>query len=150
MDMQQWLNEFQDSELELSYCMLDVTDLQAVERCIVDIKAKYGDLSGIIHGAGVTDDQFFIQKSEAQVSKVLAPKVLGTVNLDEASKDCHLDFFVIFSSIASVMGNIGQADYATANAFVDQYAYYRHSLVENDRRKGRTISINWPLWKMVV
>lgn len=53
MDMQQWLNEFQDSELEVSYCMLDVTDLQAVEHCIVDIKAEYGDLSGIIHGAGV-------------------------------------------------------------------------------------------------
>ncbi len=69
------------------------------------------------------------------------------VHLDEASQDCHLDFFVIFSSITGVMGNIGQADYATANAFVDQYAYYRNSLVKSQKRQGRTFSINWPLWE---
>ncbi|MBO1582984.1 SDR family NAD(P)-dependent oxidoreductase [Bacillus sp. XF8] len=146
-DMQQWLNEWKQRELEVSYQSLDVTDQQAVQRCIADIKEKYGDLNGIIHGAGVTDDHFMIQKTETQFTQVLAPKVSGVVNLDEASQDCHLDFFVVFSSIAGVMGNIGQADYATANAFMDQYVYYRNFLVKNQKRQGRTFSINWPLWE---
>ncbi|MBV2240657.1 SDR family NAD(P)-dependent oxidoreductase [Bacillus inaquosorum] len=64
-DMQQWLNEWQQSELKVIYRSLDVTDRQAVQRCIKDIKATYGDLNGIIHGAGVTDDHFMIQKSNA-------------------------------------------------------------------------------------
>ncbi|WP_237708014.1 SDR family NAD(P)-dependent oxidoreductase [Bacillus spizizenii] len=146
-EMQQWLNEWQQSELKVIYRSLDVTDRQAVQRCIKDIKGTYGDLNGIIHGAGVTDDHFMIQKKATQFTQVLAPKVAGVVHLDEASQDCHLDFFVIFSSITGVMGNIGQADYATANAFVDQYAYYRNSLVKSQKRQGRTFSINWPLWE---
>ena len=137
--MQQWLNQWQQHGLEVGYRSLDVTDLQAVQRCIADIKAEYGDLNGIIHGAGVTDDGFMIQKAATQFTRVLAPKVAGVVHLDEASQDCHLDFFVIFSSIAGVMGNIGQADYATANAFVDQYAHYRNTLVKSHKRHGRTI-----------
>jgi acyl carrier protein len=44
------------------------------------------------------------------------------------------------------MGNVGQADYATANGFMDQFAIYRNGLVDNNQRKGRTLSVNWPLW----
>ncbi|MBN4053246.1 KR domain-containing protein, partial [bacterium AH-315-L15] len=79
--------------------------------------------------------------------EVLAPKVTGLVNLDEASKELSLDFFVLFSSGAGAMGSIGQADYATANAFMDAYAKYRNTLVASKQRQGQTLSINWPLWK---
>lgn len=145
--MQQWLKEWKQRGVEVIYRSVDVTDRQAVQRCMSDIMATYGDLNGIIHGAGVTDDRFIIQKTETPFAQVLAPKVAGVVHLDEASQDCRLDFFVIFSSIAGVMGNIGQADYATANAFVDQYAHYRNALVKSHKRQGRTFSINWPLWE---
>ena len=77
---------------------------------------------------------------------MLAPKVTGTVNLDQASADLDLDFFVLFSSLAGAMGNVGQADYATANGFLDQFAAYRNRLVAGNQRHGRTRSINWPLW----
>ena len=69
----------------------------------------------------------------------------GLVNLDEASKDIALDCFICFSSI-SAQGNIGQADYAAANAFMDAYAGYRNTLVALKQRHGQTLSINWPLW----
>ncbi len=126
---------------------MDVTDREAVKGLIREINEKFGGLDGIIHSAGVLRDGFILKKSREQFQEVLAPKVDGLVNLDEESKDLTLDFFVVFSSLAGVFGNIGQADYATANAFMDAYAEYRNKLVIAGRRKGKTLSINWPLWQ---
>jgi polyketide synthase PksN len=78
---------------------------------------------------------------------VLAPKVAGLINLDNASRDMALDFFILFSSTSAVFGNPGQADYSAANAFMDVYARYRNSLRSSRQRTGITLSINWPLWK---
>ncbi|MCP4627267.1 MAG: KR domain-containing protein, partial [bacterium] len=92
-------------------------------------------------------DNFIIKKTKDEFEKVLAPKVAGLTNIDKASKDLQLDFFVMFSSFAGALGNIGQADYACANAFMDAYAAHRNELVKVKKRKGKTLSINWPLWK---
>ncbi|MCP4628837.1 MAG: KR domain-containing protein, partial [bacterium] len=99
------------------------------------------------HAAGIIRDNFIIKKTKEEFEKVLAPKVAGLTNIDEASKNLRLDFFVMFSSFAGAMGNTGQADYACANAFMDAYAEYRNDLVKAKKRKGKTLSINWPLWK---
>ena len=82
-----------------------------------------------------------------EFKEVLAPKVKGLLNLDEASINQPLDFFIFFSSESGSMGNAGQSDYACANSFMDTYAEYRKTLVKTDKRKGYTLSINWPLWK---
>ncbi|MDQ1352143.1 MAG: polyketide synthase PksN, partial [Acidobacteriota bacterium] len=78
---------------------------------------------------------------------VLAPKVYGTVNLDEATHDENLDFFVLFSSLTAVLGNIGQCDYGYANSFLDHFAHWREGLRAKGQRSGKTLAINWPLWK---
>src|SRR5204863_10185632 len=106
-----------------------------------------GQLNGILHSAGMIADNFILKKGGAEFIEVLAPKVTGTFNLDEASKDVELDFFVLFSSIAGAMGNPGQADYAVANGFMDQFAAYRNAQVAAGQRHGRTRSINWSLWQ---
>ncbi|WP_156497271.1 KR domain-containing protein, partial [Paenibacillus jamilae] len=111
------------------------------------IQEKFGSVHGIIHCAGVIHDNFILKKSREEFIEVLGPKVRGLVHLDEASSDQDLDFFVLFSSISGSLGNPGQADYATANAFMDAYAAYRNTLVEAQQRQGRTLSIRWPLWK---
>ena len=67
--------------------------------------------------------------------------------MDKASKNSKLDFFVVFSSGSGVIDNTGQADYACANAFMDAYAEYRNDLVRSEKRSGKTLSIDWPLWK---
>lgn len=54
---------------------------------------------------------------------------------------------MLFSSVAGAQGNPGQADYATATAFMDAYATYRNDLVASQKRQGQTLSINWPLWR---
>jgi polyketide synthase PksN len=141
------LKELEILGARIVYQQVDVTDRKAVESLIQSIQDKFGSLAGIIHSAGVIRDNFIIKKTKEEFEEVLAPKVTGLVNLDQASKDMSLDFFVFFSSIAGGLGNPGQGDYSTANAFMDAYAKYRNSLVVLNQRQGQTLSINWPLWK---
>ncbi|QBG56188.1 non-ribosomal peptide synthetase [Bacillus amyloliquefaciens] len=129
------------------YKKLNAADRRENEALIKELMAEFGKLNGIIHAAGVIQDRFLLQKTKEEFSEVLAPKVIGTAYLDEASKDCSLDFFVLFSSVSGVLGNVGQADYAAGNAFMDAYAAYRQSLTENGLRHGKTIAFNWTLWK---
>ncbi|MBC9915290.1 SDR family NAD(P)-dependent oxidoreductase [Chitinophaga varians] len=131
---------------QIVYHPLDLTDMDQVQSLMNDIKNKYKQVHGIIHSAGMVSDNFILKKTTEEFSAVLAPKVAGTYHLDEASKDIDLDFFVLFSSLSGVMGNPGQADYAAANAFMDAFAAYRQQLTLQQQRKGRTLSISWPLW----
>src|SRR5262249_5393789 len=73
--------------------------------------------------------------------------IYGSINLDLATRGENLDFFVLFSSVAAVMGNPGQSDYAYANSFLDSFAEVREGLRRTQHRWGRTLSINWPLWE---
>ncbi|MEW9712966.1 beta-ketoacyl synthase N-terminal-like domain-containing protein, partial [Paenibacillus sp. SI92] len=120
---------------------------QAVAELIRSLQEQFGKIDGIIHSAGVIKDNFIIKKTKDEFVEVLAPKVTGLENLDQASQDLRLDFFIFFSSLTGRFGNIGQADYATANAFMDAYADYRNRLAQLNLRHGKTLSVNWPLWQ---
>lgn len=130
----------------VSYYPLDVTNLDQVEKLIDKLVDKHKALDGIIHSAGMIRDNFILKKSLEEFCEVLAPKVLGAFHLDLASRKLDLDFFVLFSSIAAWIGNLGQSDYAVANAFLDCFAEYRNRLVHEGVRQGYTRSINWPFW----
>ncbi|MFF4407200.1 SDR family NAD(P)-dependent oxidoreductase [Streptomyces sp. NPDC001404] len=138
--------ELRSSGAEAAYEQADVTDRAQVEALVRRIRDTYGRLDGVLHSAGVIRDGFILKKTQADFDAVLAPKVTGLVNLDEATRDVHLDFLVPFSSVAGVSGNVGQADYAAANAFMDAFAAHRNTLVARGERRGRTLSVNWPLW----
>jgi polyketide synthase PksN len=128
------------------YRQVDVTDRKAVCELMQNIQKDFGGINGIIHGAGVIRDNFIIRKTEEEIANVLAPKVTGLMNLDQASMDMNMDFFILFSSMAGSLGNAGQSDYSSANAFMDAYTGYRNSLVKSKRRTGLTLAVNWPLW----
>ncbi len=129
------------------YLQGDVSRMDDVSSWVRAAREHFGSLNGVIHSAGVRRDSYLINKSWEESEQVLRPKVLGTLCLDEATRHEPLDFFVLFSSVSAVFGNAGQADYAHANAFMDEFAHYRETLRERDLRSGRAISINWPLWK---
>ncbi|MEJ2416576.1 MAG: SDR family NAD(P)-dependent oxidoreductase, partial [Exilibacterium sp.] len=131
----------------VDYRRVDVADGDALAALILAVQTECGGLDGIVHSAGVTRDSFIFNKTAADLEQVLAAKVAGAVNLDRASRALDLDFFMLFSSIAGAFGNAGQADYAAANAFMDAFAHYRNDLVAAGQRRGRTLSINWPLWR---
>jgi acyl transferase domain-containing protein/surfactin synthase thioesterase subunit/NAD(P)-dependent dehydrogenase (short-subunit alcohol dehydrogenase family)/aryl carrier-like protein len=133
--------------VDIEYGVLDVAIAADVFNCIDSIVKRYGRLSGIVHAAGIIRDNFILKKSAAEFAAVLAPKVAGTVNLDLGSRAFDLDCFILFSSVAAVFGNLGQSDYATANAFMDRYAQHRNDRLKREQKKGGTLSVNWPLWE---
>jgi polyketide synthase PksN len=133
--------------IRIDYQQVDVSDGPAVHALIQRVMAQYGHLDGIIHAAGVYRDSLLLNKTQEEVEAVLAPKAIGVEQLDEATSQIPLGFFVLCSSLAAVMGNVGQADYAGANAYLDAFAHARRAQVMAGERWGETVSINWPLWE---
>ncbi|PIS99320.1 hypothetical protein TSA1_37435, partial [Bradyrhizobium nitroreducens] len=130
----------------VDYRAVDVSDPIAVTNLIESITSEYGSLDTVIHCAGVLRDRLVQKKTSLELRDVFAPKVMGLFNLDRATAELPLDRFILFSSIAGVTGNVGQADYAAANAFMDAYAHHRSELAAQGLRHGQTLSVNWPLW----
>lgn len=133
-------------KIKLEYQQLDLENSDKVNAFFVDLLSRHHQINGIFHCAGMIADNFIFKKQNDEFNRVLAPKVSGTYNLDLATKDLALDFIVLFSSESS-LGSVGQSDYACANGFMDHFAEFRNKAVQKGLRYGRTISINWPLWK---
>ncbi|HWU88257.1 MAG TPA: SDR family NAD(P)-dependent oxidoreductase, partial [Kofleriaceae bacterium] len=134
------------SGARVEYRVVDVTDRRAVTELVQSLVREHGALHGILHSAGVIRDNFVVRKDIRELREVLAPKVRGTCYLDVATRELDLDFLILFSSVSAVLGNVGQADYAMANAFMDGYAARRNEWLRANGRSGRTLAINWPLW----
>ena len=119
----------------------DITDAESLELAFAQLHADgFPAIRGVVHAAGVAFPQLLLNMSAEAFDEVLKPKVLGAVALHEALRAEPLDFFVMFSSIASVVPSTGQGNYAAANAFLDAFARYRCS-------KGLpAVSINWGPW----
>jgi acyl carrier protein len=121
----------------------DVGDLQAMRALFADLPGGIAALRGVIHAAGVLDDGVLLQQEWNQFRRVLAPKVDGAWHLHRLSAKAPLDFFVLFSSVASILGGAGQGNHAAANAFEDALAFAR-------RAKGLPgTSINWGSWASI-
>ncbi|MFJ9818691.1 amino acid adenylation domain-containing protein [Streptomyces sp. NPDC101151] len=145
-DQRSALDGLRRAGLTVEHRRTDVADRTSVARLLADVTREHGPLTGILHGAGITEDRLIVSKSPAELERVLAPKVAGLVHLDELSHDQPLEVFACFSSASGTFGNLGQADYAAANAFMDAYAVRRNLLVASGERRGRTVSVGWPLW----
>ena len=132
---------------QVLYLQADVSRLAGASQAVNDAKQRYGSLNGVIHAAGALRDGLIRNKSVADIEAVLAPKVWGVESLDAATSGDLLDFFILFSSTAGLLGNAGQSDYAYANAYLDSFAHRREGLRRAGQRSGRTLSLNWPLWR---
>lgn len=131
----------------LAYRQLDLQDAAAVSTLFEDVRTRYGTVHGVIHCAGRIADSLIVKKSSQEFEATLLPKVTGTWHLDLATRHLDLDFFVVFSSTTSALGNIGQADYAAANGFMDHFIHHRRELVRRGERNGASVSIHWPYWR---
>jgi acyl carrier protein len=118
----------------------DVSEAGEVARVLAHIDRP---LRGVIHAAGVLDDGILQQQTVERFAPVMAPKVQGAWHLHTLTQDMPLDFFVLFSSVASLLGSSGQANYAAANAFLDALAHYRRT------RGLPAVTINWGGWSEV-
>ncbi|MBQ4839760.1 SDR family NAD(P)-dependent oxidoreductase [Pseudoalteromonas luteoviolacea] len=144
---QQWLSQCNAQGDRVHYQAIDLSRLNEVEDAIAQVLEEFGQITGVLHAAGVLQDGMIVRKSPQHMDRVLSPKVQGLVNLDAATRTCELKFFALFSSISSVLGAPGQADYAAANGFMDWFAHDRALRVKRGECSGHSVSVNWPLWQ---
>jgi len=120
----------------------DISDRASVDRLMSEIAASGLPLAGIFHTAGVLDDGILLQMDVSRMAQVMRAKVSGAWNLHLASQSLNqpLDYFVSFSSTASLLGSRGQSNYAAANAWLDSFAHFRR------QQSLPALTINWGPW----
>ncbi|KAI1104800.1 beta-ketoacyl synthase domain-containing protein [Jackrogersella minutella] len=113
------------ANIEIRKC--DVTDIASVEAFRQDLSGSMPPVAGIVNGAMVLDDRVFAQMDLSTWERVMRPKTVGSRNLDLAFGDTELEFFIMTSSFAAIGGHPGQANYATANMYMNGLAGLRRS-----------------------
>ena len=118
----------------------DIGDESQAAELLARVRAELPPLAGVAHLAGVLDDALLSQQTPERFRTTFAPKAFGAYHLHQLTKNDDLDFFVLYSSMSSVLGSPGQANYATANALLD-------GLVAERKAEGLpATSINWGPW----
>lgn len=133
----QWIAEQQSQGISITHYQADVVDKNALATVFAAIAKSPYPLKGIFHAAGIIKDGLIKNLSAEDFDAVLAPKVIGSLHLHELSHGTNLDCFVLFSSVAALLGSAGQANYAAANAFMDGLARMRC------HQGLLALSINW-------
>ncbi|MCP4397614.1 MAG: SDR family NAD(P)-dependent oxidoreductase, partial [bacterium] len=139
-DAQALIAKLNSAGADLSFIACDVAQEQEVKQLLETIHSTMPPLKGIIHAAGVLQDGMLTEQSWKKFSTVFAPKISGAWNLHSLTQSLPLDFFLLFSSGTSAFGNLGQANYAAANEFLNAMAAYR------GRKQLSTLSLNWGPW----
>ncbi|MBH8561816.1 SDR family NAD(P)-dependent oxidoreductase [Nostoc sp. CENA67] len=118
----------------------DVTNQEQMQALKTQVIERFGAIHGVIHAAGIAGGGMIQIKTTQVAANVLAPKVQGTLVIDHIFQGEKLDFIVLCSALASIVGGFGQVDYCAANAFLDKFA---------QKNSHNTICINWCAWQEV-
>jgi acyl transferase domain-containing protein/SAM-dependent methyltransferase/acyl carrier protein len=137
------VEELRAAGAEIAEIRADVGQREQLAGVLAQIDRTMPPLRGIIHSAVALDDGVLLLQSPARLRTVMVAKMDGSWNLHDLTRDRPLDFFVLFSSLASVLGSPGQGNYAAANAFVDALAYHRRAL------GLPAFTLNWAPWSEV-
>ncbi|KZS62298.1 type I polyketide synthase [Mycobacterium ostraviense] len=133
-------DELRDAGAQVSVVACDVADRDAVAALLAQLPPRY-PLRGVFHAAGVLDDGLIASLTPDRLDAVLRAKVDGAWNLHELTRYLDVSAFVLFSSMAGILGTPGQGNYAAANCFLDGLAAYR-------RAHGLPgLSVAWGLWE---
>ena len=135
------IKQIEDAGGQAHYVRGDVTNAEAMRRAIADLKGRFGALHGVLHAAGVVKDELIALKATGDIEDVLAPKVLGTLVLQEVLAGEPIELLVLFSSTSTDTAPAGQVDYVAANAYLNAFA---------DSRAGQagpyTVAVHWGVW----
>jgi NAD(P)-dependent dehydrogenase (short-subunit alcohol dehydrogenase family) len=124
----------------ITECRVDVADAAAERRLDSEIAATGRKLAGIVHASGILADGVALNLTRSKFDDVLAPKVAGGQMIDRLATRHAVQWLVFYSSVASLEGPSGQANYAAANAFLDALAHDRRA------RGLPALSVNWGPW----
>ncbi len=118
----------------------DVADAKSLAAALAKLPKDAPPLRGVVHAAGVLADGVLVDMTQEQLDLAMRPKLAGAWNLHNATREMPLDWFVMFSSVASVLGSPGQANYAAGNAALDALAHHRRAI------GLPALAINWGPW----
>ncbi|KWB39655.1 non-ribosomal peptide synthetase [Burkholderia ubonensis] len=139
-ESQRAIAELRERNVTVRCERLDITDPAAVAECFAALRRERVPLRGIVHAAGIVGYKPIMQVEREELEAVLQPKVAGAWLLHQHSEPFPLDFFILFSSIASAWGSRDQAHYSAANRFLDALAHHRRHL------GLPASSVNWGPW----
>nr|CAA6829784.1 MAG: Capsular polysaccharide biosynthesis fatty acid synthase WcbR [uncultured Thiotrichaceae bacterium] len=126
-DAKQGVADLEAAGVQVAVYACDVSDQVAIQKAFVDIDSSLPPLRGVVHAAMVLDDAIVRNLTTERFRKVLAPKMLGAWNLHQLTVNMKLDFFAMYSSITTYLGNPGQANYVAANMYLESLANLRQS-----------------------
>ncbi|WP_454780452.1 SDR family NAD(P)-dependent oxidoreductase [Legionella sp. WA2022007384] len=136
-DTKTFIERARQKQVFIKHHQADASNYQQMEQIIKEIEQSSKPLQGVFHLAGIVQDGLLVNLSDDEMQNVLSAKMDSALILHQLTKDIPLDLFVLFSSLASVLGARGQANYVAANGFLDGLAYLR-------QQQGLPgISINW-------
>jgi NAD(P)-dependent dehydrogenase (short-subunit alcohol dehydrogenase family) len=118
----------------------DISREEDVSRLMQTISNELPPLKGVVHSAGVLDDGVLAQLDWGRFERLFEPKVYASWLLHEYTKSLDLDFFILKSSLLSLLGSAGQGNYTASGAFVDSLTAHRHAV------GLRAMAINWCAW----
>lgn len=130
-----------------SYWPVDCADSDGLRAVLDDIRRRSGPIRAVLHCAGTLQDGYFTRQENTDWDAILRTKALAANTLNSLTAEDDLKLFMTCSSLAGIYGNVGQGGYALANAWLDQFIAQRETQVQRGERKGRSLSIAWPLWQ---
>jgi acyl transferase domain-containing protein len=138
------IRELEGLGAEVLVVEADVADVAAMAAAVEQARARFGAVHGVIHAAGVPSGRLIRHATAAQAAAVLAPKVHGAMVLEKLLPAASLDLCVHCSSLAAILGGVGQVDYCAANAFLDAQA----AAAAAGGARG-ALAIAWDAWREV-
>lgn len=121
----------------------DVTDEASMERVAAEARARFGNIHGVFHIAGIPGGSSIALHERKHTQDVFASKIVGTTVIDKVFRKPGLDILVLFSSVNTKLGYGGTVDYSAANGFLDRYGQARNN------RESPILTINWDGWQDV-
>jgi len=137
------LQELRRGGVEVAVIRADVSRLDLLTGAVERIQGTLPPLAGVVHCAGTSRDRLLTQHRWSSFEELLAAKLHGSWNLHLLTREVELDFFLLFSSVASLLPTPGLGGYVAANAFLDAFAHYRrlHGLP--------ALAVGWGPWSGV-
>ncbi|MFM2060662.1 MAG: hypothetical protein RLZZ507_332 [Cyanobacteriota bacterium] len=141
-EIKKTLAAIEEASAKAEYISVDVTDTVALKEKLNAVAQKFGQITGIIHGAGNLADKLIEKKTSEDFEKVYTAKVQGLQNLLNCINPQQLQHLVLFSSVTGFYGNIGQSDYAIANEILNKSSHQFKKNYPN----SHVVAINWGGW----